>query len=409
MKILQLFLYALAFILLTGCRSDSVNSAEQGYTDINFYSQSESVNLSYKELGSPAYKQVKMEKRNGNWWNARIPRSEAIKFFFTDNEEKVYNLGGTMGAYPGDPSEDFETSAGKVWVKNGLLFNYNPDLPKPSGELVVLTLNMHTYQEEDQSRKFEAVAEAISQLNPDIVALQECAQRRDSKIVGSHNGVNIREDNMALIITNLLRSKYNDNYNFYWDWSHYGFDTYEEGTAILSKYELAKMQSHYISLNHSKDFWKSRNVTMVQTDAPGIGKINVFSAHMGWWDDKEEPFKEMFDKLNDWVLSESKSADISFICGDFNIEAGSEGYKYPMSNSKYTDAYYSANSGGFFDPTIGGRIDGWKNGDAEGKRIDYMFLLKGTDLKVDLAQRIFTEKSFGRVSDHCGVYFYLSK
>ena len=312
-----------------------------------------------------------------------------------------------MGDYPNNPAEDYSTSVDKIWVRNGLIFNYCPDNKKTLNGLVVLTLNMHTYQEKDQKEKFERIVNAVNELNPDIVVLQECAQHKNSEIVGKHYEKTIKADNMALIITDKLKKEFNKKYYNYWDWSHYGWDVWEEGSAILSKYKITETKSKYITKNHDKKFWKSRNVTMIQTDIPQIGKVNIFSAHLGWWDDKEEPFKNMFEKLNNWILEENKNVAASFVCGDFNIVAGSDGYKYLMDTDKYIDVYYKTNPNGFADSTIGGKIDGWEKGDVVGKRIDYMFLVKGGYLKPLLAQRIFTEHSFGRVSDHCGVYFYL--
>ena len=242
-----------------------------------------------------------MKKAQDGWWKANISTSQPIEFNFADGKGTIYNLGGTMGDYPENPAENFRTSVENLWVKNGLIYDYDPLSQSPSGQIVVLTLNMHTYQETEQDRKLQTIAEAINELNPDIIVLQECAQNRSSKIVEHHYGKDIRADNMALLLVNMLQTKFDKNYFYFWDWSHYGFDIYEEGTAVLSKYKLSEESSKYISRSHDQSFWKSRKVTMIQTEIPGIGKINVFSAHMGWWDDKEEPFKDMFDNLNLWM------------------------------------------------------------------------------------------------------------
>ena len=404
----RVYLIAVSVIamLLSGCCCQITNSKLHIKT-INFYSESSAVTLCYTNADKTTCEKIEMIKSENNWWHAEIKSDKSIYFKFIDKEGNEYNLGGTMGDYPNDPPEDYSSTADDIWVKNGLIFNYCPDIKKPIDELVVLTLNMHTYQEKNQSLKFERIVNAIDILNPDIIVLQECAQHKDSDIVEKHYGQTIKSDNMALIITDKLKKELNKKYYYYWDWSHYGWDVWEEGTAILSKYKITESESKYITKNHDKKFWKSRNVTMIQTNIPKIGKINIYSAHLGWWDDKEEPFKPMFEKLNNWILSKNKGVAASFVCGDFNVVAGSEGYSYLMGTDKYEDVYYDANPNGFNDPTIGGKIDGWENGDAVGKRIDYMFLVKGGPLKPIIAQRIFTEKTFGRVSDHCGVYFYL--
>ena len=77
----------------------------------------------------------------------------------------------------------------------------------------------------------------------DFIALQECAQNKSSAI---KEGI-VRVDNMALIISDRLRQKYNANYNYVWNWSHYGWTVWEEGLAILSKYPLLASEDRYIS------------------------------------------------------------------------------------------------------------------------------------------------------------------
>jgi endonuclease/exonuclease/phosphatase family metal-dependent hydrolase len=56
-----------------------------------------------------------------------------------------------------------------------------------------------------------------------------------------------------------------------------------------------------------------------------------------------------------------------------------------------------------FDPTINGHVDGWQ-GDWSGKRIDYIYLRKGSLFKVQEAHSIFTPSDYERVSDHAGIY-----
>ena len=83
------------------------------------------------------------------------------------------------------------------------------------GTLRALALNLHTYQETDQLRKFEQVARAIRELNIDLVCLQE---------VGEHwnDGAGDWASNAARIINSHLPVPY----HLHTDWSHLGFDRY---------------------------------------------------------------------------------------------------------------------------------------------------------------------------------------
>ena len=85
-------------------------------------------------------------------------------------------------------------------------------------EYLILTTNLHTYQEVLQNEKFNLITDVIGMMDIDFIAFQECAQNKSSQITDSI----IREDNMALIITNRLKEKYNVDYNYVWNWAHYG-------------------------------------------------------------------------------------------------------------------------------------------------------------------------------------------
>lgn len=339
----------------------------------------------------------------GDVFVADLPEGDTY-FRFENDKGSSLDLGGTMGTYPGDPPEDFTTGLKNLWVDEyGLLHASDPRTPNDA-ELTVLTVNLHTYQDRSAITKLHRVAAAIDALGADIVMLQEAAQNKDAPVVRQQYGVDIREGNAALVIADQLKSQYQQDYDFFWDWSHYGWDVWEEGSAILTHDQIEATESRFVTKNQEKTFWKSRNIPMARIKTPSNGTVNAYSVHLGWWDDTEEPFKYQFDQLLDWTKSNADTADSQILGGDFNNPAGTVGYDYIISESGFTDVYLSVNPNGLTDPTIGGRIDGWEEGDAEGKRIDYLFLTPGSTLTPVLSQRTFTESSMGRVSDHNGTY-----
>ncbi|MCD6596098.1 MAG: hypothetical protein J7L04_00315, partial [Bacteroidales bacterium] len=145
-------------------------------------------------------------------------------------------------------------------------------------EFLVLTVNLHTYQEKRQNEKFNLITDVIAKMDIDFIALQECAQNKSSTIT---EGI-IREDNMALIISNSIKGKYSVDYNFIWAWAHYGWTVWEEGVAILSKYPLIESEDKYISSGTSVYNITSRKVIYGSYQIPDIGIINIFSAHLHW-------------------------------------------------------------------------------------------------------------------------------
>ncbi len=282
--------------------------------------------------------------------------------------------------------------------------------------LKVLTINLHSYQELKQEGDtpqqrivrnkpiLARVAQAINDLNADIVCLQEVAEWRGDVKNPDVAAFGQGKSNAANIIKSLL----NSDYHLYMDWSHYAWDEWREGVAILSKTPFSVTESRFVSHSQSHQYWKSRNIVRIETLIEPFGKINVFSAHTGWWNDKEEPFQYQFSNIAKWrdQLKINNPESSTFICGDLNIKAGSEGYQWITQNYNVSDAYYLVNPQGLTDATIGKGIDAI---DSKGDRIDYLLLDDDSHLKVKSAKRLFNKSDYGRVSDHLGVFFTLTK
>lgn len=298
-----------------------------------------------------------------------------------------------------------------------------PELPAAaSSDFSVLTLNLHTYQElrsegvaeadltdalareriDSYDPLFDRIAHGISQLDPDIVCFQE---------VGEWSGGNTQDPDSILFgssdsnMVHQILERLDERYFYTMDWSHYGFDVWLEGSAILSKHPFIETGSRFISNpdNGRYEFWKSRNVPMARIELPGIGSANVFSVHTGWWDDKEEPFQDQYRNLLAWVGEIANTGETTVLCGDFNVPAGSEMQEFMTKGTGYSDQYALANPDGSLDVTIGGGIDGWESSDS-GERIDYILMNDDSPLEVKEARIVFTEDMYGIVSDHAGVY-----
>jgi maltose 6'-phosphate phosphatase len=255
--------------------------------------------------------------------------------------------------------------------------------------LKIMILNLHCYQEDNQDYKFAQIAKAINELDVDIICFQEVAELWN-------DGMGDWNTNSAKIINDLL----DEPYHLYTDWSHLGFDQYREGVAILSRYSLSKQESRYISDSDDAYSIHSRKVVMAQIKVPGFGLINVFSAHLSWW---EDGFAEQFNRLRAWA-TEKHNAHIkgSLLCGDFNIAAGSKGYDLVVNSHEYEDQFLAANSQGVFEKIFRVNDPYWRNYLADDYRIDYIFLNKTSHLAVTSGQVVFTEQDYGQVSDHCG-------
>jgi maltose 6'-phosphate phosphatase len=298
-----------------------------------------------------------------------------------------------------------------------------PQLQEPGTALTVLTLNLHTYQEFRDAGSieseltdelavqriaaygaiFDRIAAGIERLDPDIICLQEVGEWAGGKHADSAAvEFGASDSNMVHQILSRLGDRH---YYHTMDWSHYGWDVWLEGSAILSKYPLGLTESRFISTpaNNARDSWKSRNVPMAMIDVPELGSIAVFSVHAGWWDDSEEPFQAQYQRLLRWAAEVTKPASATILCGDFNVAAASPGYAFMTQGTGYADQYALANPDGMLDATIGSGADGWETGGV-GRRIDYILMNEDSPLEASRARHVFTDKYLGRVSDHVGVY-----
>ncbi|OHD24910.1 MAG: hypothetical protein A2086_03805 [Spirochaetes bacterium GWD1_27_9] len=283
---------------------------------------------------------------------------------------------------------------------------------KSNNEIMILTLNMHTYQETNQDAKFNMIAKLINDLTIDLIAFQECAQKNNTEILTGK----IRTDNMAYIITKKLKDNYALDYYYVWDWSHYGFSVYEEGVAVISKYPITSSESRYISTNTSKNDITSRIAMMGTTNIPSIGNINFFSAHTHWMTSSTDTeHNSQVLKIKQFVTDKDTtgdvSTDLSIVCGDYNCNAANilpwvTPYNTMVANNDFIDTFLSANPKANDKPQQA--IYDTVKGDYPG-RIDYIFMKNNVKFSVVNSMIVFKPDIVGTVSDHYGVITKLKK
>lgn len=267
--------------------------------------------------------------------------------------------------------------------------NYGQNYSASRKPLNLLILNLHCYQEENQDYKFSQIAKAIDELCADIVCLQEVAEEwNDARGDWASNSAKIINDRLA------------SPYYLHTDWSHLGFDRYREGVAILSRYPFSKYDSRYVSNSNDPYNIHARKVVMAQIAVPCIGLINCFSSHLSWWKDG---FAEQFANLREWAdANHNRHVNATLLCGDFNIKAGSRGYKLVVESSDYEDQLLATESPRVFKKIFRDRHPNWHRHLANDHRIDYIFMKNSSEIRVTSARVVFTEQEYGRVSDHQG-------
>lgn len=254
----------------------------------------------------------------------------------------------------------------------------------------LLTLNCHSWQEEDQFKKIKILARTIKEMEYDVIALQEVSQLKSSKILYD----NIREDNFAEVLLRELKDVDVNDYSFIWDFSHIGFDRYEEGLAIFTKHTIEDYCTFYVSKDTSENNYKSRKVIKATINVDD-NEFDFYNCHLGWWNDDEEPFKYQVEKL----LQHISYKNTNIIMGDFNNNAfiRNEGYDYLIGKG-LIDTYSIAvekDKG----VTVRGTIDGWEKS-AESKRLDLILLTKRLEV---LSSKVLFNTKDSLVSDHFAV------
>jgi maltose 6'-phosphate phosphatase len=296
-------------------------------------------------------------------WTARLPIGQAFRLQYAISCENQHQ---------------------QVWDNNA---GQNYRLSRQP--LRIMILNLHCYQEDSQDEKFTQIATAIDDLAVDVVCFQEVAEH------WNHGQGDWASNSANIINQRLLQPFY-----LYTDWSHLGFDKYREGVAILSRHPLLESQSRYVSDTEDVFNIHARKVVMTAIDLPYMGRINIFSAHLSWW---ENGFRQQFQRLRQWAESlQTEDVNATLLCGDFNITVGSEGYREVVEHSQYQDQYLIANGMGLYDDMFRVNDAHWQNYSTDEYRIDYIFMTQHSRLRVATARVLFTEWDYGQVSDHCG-------
>lgn len=265
----------------------------------------------------------------------------------------------------------------------------------------VLTLNTHSWLEENQEEKLNRIVEKIFKESYDVIALQEVNQLCQSSVVDSPINIcaldkqdTVKEDNFAYMIVQRLKEK---GVEYYWSYavSHIGYDIYDEGSAILSKTPIEPF-AHFVSREQSPDDYHSRKILFGKTKNETTDLL-IASCHFSWWIDQHEGFSYEWSNTMQ-ILYDNKLPKV--MMGDFNNPEDTVGYNYVVKEeNQLIDAYKIAENK-YGHHTIDKEIAGWEGNDGK-LRIDFVILTE--HFKVSRYSTVFDGKNEQLVSDHFGV------
>lgn len=267
----------------------------------------------------------------------------------------------------------------------------------------LMTLNTHSLVEEHYSEKLESFVQAVSEEQPDIIALQEVNQTITEMPVKIAQGyipcaeaITIRQDNHIYHATEMLKSR---GICYFWTWLPLkkGYDKYDEGIALMSRSPILETKIVQTSAINDYNNWKTRKILGIRTEA--TPEEWFFSVHYGWWDDPDEPFQGQWQRTKDALTDHSHM----WLMGDFNSPAEVRGEGYDMIRQDgWHDCYLLAKEKDC-GITIGKVIDGWKDKttSTDGMRIDQIWCSEKR--RIISSEVIFNGTNRSIVSDHYGV------
>lgn len=307
----------------------------------------------------------------------------------------------------------------------------------------LLTLNTHSFMEQESGQKLKMTADMIAEEAVDVAAFQEVNQSMGEELADperlSHSGfcrgeleVNIKSDNYGLLLAEELLDR---GEKYYWTWapSHIGYNRFDEGIALFSKFPILEIRTGYVS--ETEDFTDphARMVVGIRVRDGGGSKSWYYSVHLSRWIDGVERFDRQWGRLEEMVkegdADKENEAERSrvWILGDFNSPAQDlgEGYSFVLREDKWKDCFVMAGrnratvslqgvqkiqgierprrteqiqrSGG----TVRNVIDGWRDTGRQEIRIDYIMVNR--EVPISECKTVFDGVTYPVVSDHYGV------
>ncbi len=282
----------------------------------------------------------------------------------------------------------------------------------------LITINTHSLEEPDYERKLHQFAAVIQAERPEVLAMQEVNQSAAAACM-EESGLSgfvrspgftgsIRQDNHGARLAELLREK---GVSYAWTWvpAKLGYGKYDEGLAVFSSQPVCQVDSFRISRCDDYENWKTRRVLGIKTREGWF-----YTVHMGWWEDEEEPFEELWERLEEHLKARKKEAPV-WLMGDFNSPDSISGQGYDLvRRSGWQDTYHMAEKRDQ-GITVSSEIDGWRDRGADqktshklqpaGMRIDYIWCSKMIPVKSSCV--ICNGIHDPVVSDHFGVMVQL--
>jgi maltose 6'-phosphate phosphatase len=226
---------------------------------------------------------IALTKNEEGFWHVLIsPLPVGLHFY-------KYIVDGVWMSDPHNPNQYSDSYGGH---NSSLLISPKTIDLGGSQALRIASINLHTYQEDDPLYKLKLIAETFASLDVHAAALQE---------VGQHRLYPSRQPNAGEYLKRLLETLTGLPWYHEWRFAHIGFNDYDEGVSVLSKFPLDEVQEHNLG-------GKTYRRTAVSGLLPQ--GLRLTSVHTSWPEDGgEAEVKALLQSLKDGE---------HLIAGDFN-------------------------------------------------------------------------------------------
>ena len=257
-----------------------------------------------------------------------------------------------------------------------------------SRQLVVVTLNTHSFQEGMTSlQKLEAIGKGLAALKADLVGLNEVM----SGTFWSYHYKGQKYDGAALIKKALEAAS-----GVTWYAYSKGFAHWSSGelmsNVVLSRTPISESGARSLT---TTDFWpapkEQRNVVHARTTIPGFGPLNLLVTHAWGWDSADTA--KQIAEVKSYLASKLRGDEIlNLVAGDLNVFPSHKAFgAWLGAPQKLVDTYGEAN------PKDGGDATTIKGQ----HRIDHVLCDRRT--YPFSSTLVFDGKAQPVVSDHKGV------
>lgn len=256
----------------------------------------------------------------------------------------------------------------------------------------LLTLNTHSWLENDQINKIDQLVIKICHEKYDIIALQEVNQPLTKQVHKAATPIITNTNYLTILIDKLAKEGL--YYDYRWVATHQSYGRFDEGIAIISAHPIEETHEVLLSPSLAYDNYQRRKALGIKLSLKD-NDLWFYTIHFSWWDTNfKTEWRALLAALNSYEKRQI------FLLGDFNTPSQIKEQGYDLvCEDKWYDTFLLAKDV-IGDATVLKKIDGWED-NQEAIRIDFIF--SSQKIPIVLSKVVFDNYNGPIISDHYGL------